>query len=201
MEAEAGRLKAEPAGHSNPAVGDLRVREIRHAVGAHALGVLHELAERALRLRRVQLSADIQQVVADLVGRRLLAADGAIVEVEVAVAVGVGEVRHAVRAHAPRAGERRLLTRGPSRAGGGGGRAACRCQQGYAGHRGQGCRLPKPLPSPDATAVGAVLDLASVHLASPLWPDSWRYQVEGKPGDTKVTAVTWLSTPARLLAE
>ena len=48
---EAGPAKADiAAGLSDPAAGGVRVREIRHAVGAHAPGVPHQLAERLLPL-------------------------------------------------------------------------------------------------------------------------------------------------------
>jgi hypothetical protein len=77
VEIEAGRVKGESAGLSDRAADGRGVGEARHAVGSHAAGVLHQLAERALRPRRAQLRVGIEQVVANLVGRRLLAADGA----------------------------------------------------------------------------------------------------------------------------
>src|SRR5215468_10102729 len=101
----------DPAGPSDRAAGVVRVGEIRQAVGAHAPGVLQERAEGLLPL--IHLTADIQQVVADLVGRRLLAAGGVRVDVELAVTVGVGEVRHAVGAHAHGVGETSAAQPGP----------------------------------------------------------------------------------------
>src|SRR5262249_61524769 len=91
-----------------------------------------------------------------------------------AVAVGVGEVRHAVRGHAPGVGERCRPRWGPSPAsatrGGGGRRAtpACRCQQAYQGQHGGGearVAQPGPPPAPVPAAAGVVV----VHVLLLFW--------------------------------
>src|SRR5262249_24404981 len=140
---------------------------------AHALGVLHKLAEQVLLLRRAQVrGTGTQQVVADMVGRRHLAAGGHALEAA-AVAVGGGGVRHAVRAPAPGGGELCLHRWGPSPAatrGGGGRRAtpACRCQQAYQRQHGGGearVAQPGPPPAPVPAAAGVVV----VHVLLLFW--------------------------------
>src|SRR5262249_25830878 len=160
------------------------VGEVRHPVGAHALGVPEQRGPVPGRLPRV---GDGQQRLAGPVGglvlRRVRVNPGsrARVEREGAVAVGVGKARYPVRPHAPRVGERAAMAgtarrraaaaRPGARYAGAGLAAAGGCERGD-GHQpdGQRCRQGTRAPavvSPSLIPVAQVAGLV-FHVASPV---------------------------------